>query len=234
MQATASLEQFSKHPLAGAVIQAARDEKMVLLDVSEIRETPGEGLQGMVGGRRVRITGRAKIDPDLPGLPPPSRDWNVWFSWMTGMRASFRFHDAPRQDTKPFVHHLVPRHHVNRVMLVSGDRESEVRYLADQVGITEVYRRPEPGAEGRDRGARNRASEDAVHRRRDQRCAGTDGSHGWRGVRSEQRHHIRGCRCGHINHVTREGRRTDSHQPSHALHRPAKRRSAVWRRAWLA
>jgi len=37
------------------------------------------------------------------------------------------------------VHHLEPRHHVQRVMLVSGDRESEVRYLADQVGITEVH-----------------------------------------------------------------------------------------------
>jgi P-type E1-E2 ATPase len=52
---------------------------------------------------------------------------------------AFRFHDAPRQDTKPFVHHLAPRHYVNRVMLVSGDRESEVRYLADQVGITQVF-----------------------------------------------------------------------------------------------
>jgi P-type E1-E2 ATPase len=33
---------------------------------------------------------------------------------------------------------LRPRHQLNRVMLVSGDRESEVRYLADRVGISEV------------------------------------------------------------------------------------------------
>ena len=52
---------------------------------------------------------------------------------------ALRFHDAPRQDTKPFVHHLSPQHQVNRVLLVSGDRESEVRYLAQQVGIDEVY-----------------------------------------------------------------------------------------------
>ena len=32
-----------------------------------------------------------------------------------------------------------PSHQVNRVLLVSGDRESEVRYLAQEVGITEVY-----------------------------------------------------------------------------------------------
>jgi len=35
--------------------------------------------------------------------------------------------------------HLNPSHQVNRVLLVSGDRESEVRYLAQEVGISEVY-----------------------------------------------------------------------------------------------
>jgi P-type E1-E2 ATPase len=34
---------------------------------------------------------------------------------------------------------LNTRHQVNRVLLVSGDRESEVRYLAQEVGITEVH-----------------------------------------------------------------------------------------------
>ena len=139
LQATASLEQFSKHPLAGAVTQAARDEKMVLLDVSEIREIPGQGLQGMVEGRRVRITGRGKVDPNLPGLPPLAAGLECLVFVDDRYAGSLRFHDAPRKDTKPFVHHLVPRHDVNRVLLVSGDRESEVRYLADQVGITEVY-----------------------------------------------------------------------------------------------
>jgi cation transport ATPase len=33
----------------------------------------------------------------------------------------------------------MPRHAFDRIMLVSGDRETEVRYLADKVGITEVY-----------------------------------------------------------------------------------------------
>ncbi len=144
LQATASLEQFSKHPLAGAVTQAARDEKMVLLDVSEIREIPGQGLQGMVEGRRVRITGRAKVDPNLPGLPPLAPGLECLVFVDDRYAGSLRFHDAPRKDTRPFVHHLVPRHDVNRVLLVSGDRESEVRYLADEVGITEVYASQSP------------------------------------------------------------------------------------------
>jgi len=42
------------------------------------------------------------------------------------------------------VSHLGPKHHFARVMIVSGDRESEVRYLADQVGITEIHAQKSP------------------------------------------------------------------------------------------
>ena len=71
LQAAASLEQFSKHPLAGAVLQAARDAKLAVLEVSQMQEKPGEGLLGIVAGRTVRITGRGKVDPKLlPSLSP--------------------------------------------------------------------------------------------------------------------------------------------------------------------
>jgi P-type E1-E2 ATPase len=53
--------------------------------------------------------------------------------------ATFRFRDRPRDDSASFVRHLGSRHRFDRVMLVSGDRESEVRYLAEQVGIELVY-----------------------------------------------------------------------------------------------
>jgi P-type E1-E2 ATPase len=50
-----------------------------------------------------------------------------------------RFRDEPRADGSPFIRHLSGRHGFERILLVSGDRESEVRYLAAQVGITEVH-----------------------------------------------------------------------------------------------
>jgi heavy metal translocating P-type ATPase len=140
LQAAASLEQFSKHPLAGAVVQAARDAKLALLEVSQMQEKPGDGLLGMVAGRRVRITGRGKVEPELlPSLPPIASGLECLVLVDNRYAGAFRFHDAPRHDTKPFVHHLNPSHQVNRVLLVSGDRESEVRYLAQEVGITEVH-----------------------------------------------------------------------------------------------
>ena len=40
--------------------------------------------------------------------------------------------------------HLAPKHQFHKVMIVSGDRESEVRYLAGQVGITEIHAQKSP------------------------------------------------------------------------------------------
>jgi len=49
--------------------------------------------------------------------------------------ALYRFRDTPRREGAAFVQHLSPKHRFEKIMLVSGDRESEVRYLAGQVGI---------------------------------------------------------------------------------------------------
>ncbi len=53
-------------------------------------------------------------------------------------------HRLLRFGTKTVVRHLKPQHGFERVLLISGDRESEVRYLAEKVGITEVYASQSP------------------------------------------------------------------------------------------
>ena len=58
--------------------------------------------------------------------------------------ATFRFRDAPRADGKSFIHHLAPSHQFNKIMLVSGDRESEVSYLAELLGIKETLSSQSP------------------------------------------------------------------------------------------
>jgi P-type E1-E2 ATPase len=53
--------------------------------------------------------------------------------------ATYRFRDTPRAESTSFVGHLSPKHLLAKTILLSGDRESEVRYLADEVGITELH-----------------------------------------------------------------------------------------------
>ena len=63
---------------------------------------------------------------------------------MIGYAATFRFHDVPRADSRGFVGHLAPKHGFTRVLLVSGDRETEVRRLADAVAITQIHAETSP------------------------------------------------------------------------------------------
>ncbi|MFM7107218.1 MAG: heavy metal translocating P-type ATPase [Planctomycetaceae bacterium] len=141
----ASLEAYSKHPLAEAVVQAAAERSVRLLEVENLAEKPGQGLVGRVrrlnGGTEthdVAITSRQKLGSDA-ALPAAAGGLECVVVVDGAPQALLRFRDSPRADGRSFVGHLGPAHRLSRVMLVSGDRESEVRWLADVVGITEVH-----------------------------------------------------------------------------------------------
>jgi heavy metal translocating P-type ATPase len=146
----ASLETYSKHPLSAAVVEAAAKRSISLLEVEALAEKPGQGLVGQVkhvnGTARscdVVITSRQKLPGvDAAGvalLPPVAGGLECVVVVDGKTEAVLRFRDSPRADGRPFVSHLKPAHGLSRVMLVSGDRESEVKWLADLVGITEVH-----------------------------------------------------------------------------------------------
>jgi heavy metal translocating P-type ATPase len=135
----ASLEQYSKHPLSSAIVEAAVESKAELLPVSFISEKPGEGLRGMIEDKSVQITSRSKMPPGEWDLPPVTAGLECVVVIDGLYAATIRFHDAPRAESRPFIDHLGPNHQVNRVILLSGDRESEVRYLAKEVGIDEFH-----------------------------------------------------------------------------------------------
>jgi heavy metal translocating P-type ATPase len=143
LQLVASLERYSKHPLAGAVLDAADNKGVPLLAAAAVSERPGQGLSGKVSDRNVQVTSRKKLisqRPELePELPASSGGLECVILIDGAYAATMRFRDQPRPDSAPFIRHLGRRHALNRVMLVSGDRESEVRYLAEQVGVNEVH-----------------------------------------------------------------------------------------------
>src|SRR5271166_5108681 len=139
LQLVASAEQYSKHPLAGAMVAAAKNENVQLLPVDQISERPGDGLRGQIAGHNVFITGRNKIDQSNLKLPALASGLECLVFVDSKYAAAIRFHDAPRKDSASFIGHLKPKHGVGKVMLLSGDRESEVKYLAESVGITEIH-----------------------------------------------------------------------------------------------
>lgn len=144
----ASLERYSKHPLARAIIDEANVRNLQLLEASDVGEHPGQGLRGSVSGHDLQVTSRSKLEVQkLAGsdkLPAVSGGLECVVAIDLKYAATLRFRDAPRAESRSFVNHLGPKHHFVRVMIVSGDRESEVRYLAEQVGITEIFAQKSP------------------------------------------------------------------------------------------
>jgi heavy metal translocating P-type ATPase len=144
----AALERYSRHPLATAVTEAAEREGIAPLEARDVAERPGEGLRGHVAGHDVRITSRtslgAALKVPLAELPPHTGGLECIVLLDGRFAAVCSFRDEPREEGPPFIAHLGPRHRFDRVIMVSGDRESEVRYLAEQVGIREVYAEQSP------------------------------------------------------------------------------------------
>ena len=140
----AAMERYSRHPLGVAIVQAAAEAQVPLPDVEWIREEAGVGLRGRVDGVDVLITSRAHAAARF-ALPPGQPTGLECVVVIDGQYAAiFRFHDVPRADSRGFVGHLAPKHGFTRVLLVSGDRESEVRRLAEAVAIPIVHAETSP------------------------------------------------------------------------------------------
>jgi heavy metal translocating P-type ATPase len=144
----ASLELYSRHPLARAILAAAKAEGLHLQQASHVSEPPGQGLRGTVSDRQIQITSRGKLLSqkilDAEYLPPIAGGLECIIVIDGQFAATFRLRDAPRAEGRSFIQHLGPKHQFQRIMILSGDRESEVRYLAEQVGITEIHAEQSP------------------------------------------------------------------------------------------
>lgn len=138
----AGLERYSRHPLAAAVVDAAQEAGLSIPNATQISEPPGAGLTGVIAGRRVELTSRklvsARSEAIAATIPPQGGGMECVVLIEDRFAALLRFRDEPRREGKQFIRHLGPRHGIRKIMLVSGDRESEVAWIAERVGIPEV------------------------------------------------------------------------------------------------
>ena len=139
LQVLASMERYSKHPLASAIIKAAETEKLAFLPAEQIEERPGSGLYGRVGGHEIMVSNRRTLEamyPDqMAAFPPADRGLECMVVINNTVAAACQFWDKPRSDGHSFIGHLAPSHGFEKIMLVSGDRSSEVEYLASLLEI---------------------------------------------------------------------------------------------------
>lgn len=139
----AGIETYSEHLLGRAVIQYAREHHIQAVDASAVEIHKGEGISGIVCGRRVFIGNRqlmtgiaCEIDSDADRR---AWDWQeagrtvAFFAWDGAVRGMLAFGDQIKPGAMEMVQRLRDRD--IRVKLVSGDAWATTAVVARQIGV---------------------------------------------------------------------------------------------------
>ncbi|MCL5060605.1 MAG: cadmium-translocating P-type ATPase [Candidatus Thermoplasmatota archaeon] len=132
----AALEAGSEHPIARALREAATAST----HASQIRNTPGRGVEGTLDGRVYRIgSPRFTAACETSPVPPESSGGESWVALTeeNELIAWFALADTPRADAAAALAAL--QRQGLRLHLLSGDAEGAVKATAQQLGIADWH-----------------------------------------------------------------------------------------------
>ena len=142
---SASLENVSEHPLAAAIMSAAREKQTALSEVRDFESVTGKGVIGTVDGRKVAI-GNLRLLEDVavnPGALGERADGlrrdgqTVMFVAIDGQPAGLLGVADPVKPTTREAIEALHREGIKVVML-TGDNRTTAEAVARAVGIDEV------------------------------------------------------------------------------------------------
>ncbi len=144
--AAAAVEQHSEHPLAGAIIAAARDRGWQETAVADFQATVGAGVEGNAQGQAVRVGKRAFVADDQAEWPAALRtqadQWyaqacTVMYVSLDGAPAGIlAVADPIKETTRKAIRDL--REQAIELWMLTGDNEATARAVAGELGIDQV------------------------------------------------------------------------------------------------
>ena len=149
LRLAASLDQLSPHVVAEAIVHAAQRSGARLEDPVEVREQPGEGIEGRVGGHRVAVGSPAFVGERTSGASAPegfaaaAGGTTVHVALDGAFAGAIAVGDALRPDAAAMVDALRAAG-VHHIALVSGDRHATAEAIGRAVGVDRVYAEQSP------------------------------------------------------------------------------------------
>jgi P-type Cu2+ transporter len=149
---TASAEQSSEHPLAQAVVDYARDQKLSLADPSSFEAIPGHGLRATVDGRAVLVGNRKLMSDNQLSLNElgeraaslEGAGRTVIYTAVDGKPAGIiAIADAIRPNSRQAVAELTKLG--VQVAMLTGDNRATAERIAGELGIQTVFAEVLPG-----------------------------------------------------------------------------------------
>lgn len=134
LQAAASVEAGSEHPVAQAIVRAAQQRGIELRPISDFTNLPGMGARATIKGTEVTV-GKASLFDVVPGdLESLDRvGTTVHVGWGGVAYAALTVADEVRPTSPASLEAL--RDLGLRTMLLTGDNKRTARQVADEVGI---------------------------------------------------------------------------------------------------
>uniref|UniRef100_UPI002FC97411 heavy metal translocating P-type ATPase n=1 Tax=Bosea sp. (in: a-proteobacteria) TaxID=1871050 RepID=UPI002FC97411 len=140
----ASLDQASAHVVATSLIKAAAEAGLTLPPPTEISETPGKGIEGKVGSRRVAIGGGSYVgrrstggDADALAADAPPGTLMVAVAADGVLAGVILLQDQLRDDARATLETL-RRAGIERIVLASGDVGEIARAVGASLGVDAV------------------------------------------------------------------------------------------------
>jgi Cu+-exporting ATPase len=151
LQLAGSVENYSEHPLAAAVVKYARANEVKRLDVREFEAIAGRGIRGKVSDCLVEIGSRQWLETlgyETSALATSADNWErrqktvVWMAVNGQLAAIMGISDT----LKPFSDQVVKKLEKMglEVILMTGDNRETAEAIAREVGIRRVFSRVRP------------------------------------------------------------------------------------------
>ena len=145
LRLAASLERGSEHPLADAILRAARERNLVLSEASEFDSPVGKGVVGVVDGRRLALGGARIMSEQGIDLSPlesqaerlRAEGTTSIFAAVDGQLAGVFGVADPVKATTPQAVKALKADGV-RIVMMTGDNRTTALAIARRLGIDEV------------------------------------------------------------------------------------------------
>ena len=135
----AALDQASKHPVAQAIVAAARDRGLTLPVPEDVAELPGEGVTGLIEGRKVIVGGDGFVAQSLglaSGNHPELAAGSVLVAVaIDGVLAGHLVMADPLREGTAGMLSALRRQGVARILLATGDRVEVARRVTEGLGL---------------------------------------------------------------------------------------------------
>lgn len=147
LRVAAAAEQYSSHPVAEAIVAAAREHGIVVPEASEQSAHPGMGVTATVEGHHVRIGQRRFFESERGGLPdsfiPHIEELHhmgltVVVLEHDGNLAALGLRDEPRPNAKAVLEELHGLG-IKRLSMLTGDTAPTAQAVAQEMGIEEFH-----------------------------------------------------------------------------------------------